>query len=165
MKFKGLFKVRHFGKDGKLKGKYRVPNAIVNIGKIEILDIMFGATAKSPTWYFGLIDNVGFSALAATDVMLLHPGWDKFTDYSNANRPEWDEAVAALDGPDVKMKTTTEATFNINQDGSAIKGLFITDSNTVGGTTGILWSTALFGSVKNLDNGDTLKVTYEITVG
>ncbi len=166
MKFKGLFKISHYGKDGELKAKYRVPNGIVNDGKIKILDVMFNADAQIDPWYFGLIDGAATPILAAIDVMLLHSGWTENQNYSEGVRQTWVEAAAALDGSDVKMKTTTEATFTINSNGQKIAGLFITsDSAHSPGNTGILWSTALFDSVKNLDNGDTLKVEYEITVG
>ena len=165
MKFKGRFKIKHYGKDGKLKDKFTIKNAIVNIGKIQILDVMFHGVAASDPWYIGLIDGASTPTLAATDAMLLHPGWTEFDDYSEADRQEWDEDEAAVDGSNIVMPSANEATFSIDNDGSEIAGLFIVDDDAKLGTAGILWSTALFGSVKNLDNGDTLKVTYEITVG
>lgn len=164
MKFEGRFKVSHYDKSGKLKDRYYVPNGIVNDGKISILNIMFGGSAQSTTWYIGLINGPS-PTLAVGDTMASHPGWTENEEYSDGVRQEWDEAAASLDGSDVKMKTTTEAVFSIDQDMQSIAGLFITSNDVKGDTTGTLWSTALFSSVKNLDNGDTLKIEYEITVG
>jgi len=163
MKIKGRFKVSIFDKSGKLKEILRIPNGVVNDGLIKILDVMFHGDSQISTWYIGLI-NGSSPVLAATDVMISHPGWTENQNYSEGTRQAWVEAAAALVSGTVKMLTTTEATFSINTNGQTIGGIFITSDNTKGGTTGILWSTAAFGTAKSLDNGDTLKVEYEIAV-
>ena len=162
MKIKGRFKVSIYDKSGKLKEILRIPNGVVNDGLIKILDVMFHGDSQISTWYIGLI-NGSSPVLAATDVMILHPGWTENDKYTGA-RQAWVEAAAALVSGTVKMLTTTEATFSIDTNGQTIGGIFITSDSTKGGTTGILWSTAAFGTAKSLDNGDTLKVEYEIAV-
>ena len=160
MKFKGIFRVSIFDKGGKLKESFHIPNGVVNDGLIKILDVMFHGDSQISTWYIGLIDGSS-PTLADTDVMVLHPGWAENQNYSEANRQAWTEAAAALDSGTVKMLTATEATFNINDNDQTIGGIFITSDSSPGGTDGILWSTAAFGTAKSLDSGDTLKVEYE----
>ena len=158
MKFKGKFKVVHRDKSGKVKGKYAFNNGVVNVGIDMILDAMFHGGSASGTWYIGLIDADGYSAIAAGDTMSSHAGWTELTTYSEATREEWLENAASGQ----EITTATPAQFSINADNSNIKGLFIIDDNTKGGSAGTLWSTALFDSTIDLGNGDTLDVEYEI---
>jgi hypothetical protein len=61
----------------------------------------------------------------------------------------------------VVTNTASKATFNIT--GTAtVGGAFLTSNNTVGGTTGTLFSAADFQSPgdRSVVNGDTLTVTY-----
>jgi hypothetical protein len=43
-----------------------------------------------------------------------------------------------------------------------VKGIFITSNNTKSGTSGKLWSTALFSADVPVVNGDQLKITYTL---
>lgn len=159
MKFKGRFKVKIFDKTGKLKDVCEFSNGIVDVGKDAILDVMFGAVAKPTDWYIGLLNGAS-PTLSDADTMASHAGWTENQNYSEGVRQTWDEAAASGQ----EMISNTVAVFSIDTDTQTIGGLFIVDDNTKGGAGGTLWSTALFGSAKNLDNGDTLKVEYELTV-
>lgn len=159
MKLRGVFRVVHKDKNGRIKGKYTVKNGVVNIGKNRILDVMFHGTAASDPWYIGLINGPAPS-LSATDTMGAHAGWTENDNYAEANRQTWDENAAASQ----EITTANAAVFSIDTDTQQIAGLFIVDDNTKLGAGGLLWSTGLFDSVLNLDNGDTLNVEYELAV-
>ena len=159
MKFKGRFKVNIFDKEGRLKDTFYVPNGVVNVGKDKILDVMFHGTAAITTWYIGLINGAS-PTLSPSDTMASHPGWTENQNYSEGVRQTWDESAASGQ----EIVSNSESTFSINTNGQTIGGIFITSDNTKGGTLGTLWSTAAFGAAKSLDNGDTLKVEYEIAV-
>ena len=159
MKLKGRFKVKIFDKTGRLKDKFDLHNGIVDVGKDKILDVMFGAVAKPTDWYIGLLDGAS-PTLSDADTMASHAGWSENQNYSEAVRQTWDEAAASGE----EMVSNSEATFSIDTDTQTIGGLFIVDDSTKGGAGGTLWSTGLFDSAKNLDDGDTLKVEYEISV-
>ena len=157
---KGYLKVEHRDKEGKLVGIYEMPNGITNVGKNLILDVMFndGSAVANNSWFIGLIDNSGYSALAAADTMSSHAGWNEFTTYSEANRVAWGSGVAASQS----TTNASPATFNVT--GTAtVKGVFVTSNNTKSGTTGTLWATALFSADVPVSNGDQLKVTYTVS--
>ncbi len=172
----GLFNVDHY-RDGKRINCYAFPNGIVNEGKDYLLDGGFTGATVWTTWYAGLIDGSGYSALADDDTYDAIDqggnGWDEYTSYTDANnsanattRPEWQADAASGES----MTNSTTSIYDITVNGT-VKGIFI-----VGGTGGavnksnhsavnnVMWSTALFGSgdVAVL-NGDQLKVTYTIS--
>lgn len=157
---KGKFYIEHTDKHGRVKGRYEIPNGIVNEGKNRILDVMFndGTQIANSSWYIGLIDNSGYSTLADTDTMSSHAGWNEFTSYSEANRVAWGSGAAASQS----TTNATPATFNISGSGT-VKGVLVTSNNTKGGTSGLLWATALFSADVPVSNGDQLKITYTVS--
>lgn len=155
--FKNMFRLEHF-RNGRLIDVDDFHNDIVTEGKNSLLDIMFRAQTQLTSWYIGLIDNSGFSALAAGDTMASHAGWTEFTNYSQANRVTW-TTIAASGG---SITNTTAATFDITGSGTLYGG-FVTSDNTKGGTSGKLWATAAFNTTKPVTNGDQIKLTYTVS--
>lgn len=157
---KGVYVAKQFRPTfGKLKwiADHIAYNDITNEGKNTIFDTMFNATSQITTWYIGLISSVGYSALAATDVMGSHGGWTEFTNYSQANRVTWVSGATSAQ----TITNSGPAQFDMTATGT-VKGLFIVSNNTKSGTTGKLWSTALFTADVPVVNGDQLKVTYTL---
>lgn len=155
---RGKFSVECYDKNGNLKFREDFPNGITNEGINDMLNASFAAGTQRTAWYIGLISNSGYTALGAGDTMSSHSGWSESTAYSQATRPQWTAGTST-------SKSTTNAStvdFSMTVDATVIKGIFITSNNTKSGTTGILWSTGLFGADQTLANGDTLKVTYTI---
>jgi hypothetical protein len=172
---RGKFVVEHF-RNGVKIGQYEFPNGITNQGKNKLLDVMFHGVSAITTWWLGMIDNAGYTALAATDTYqnIGQAGnqWAEFTNYTDAangdsasTRPEWTEGAAASQS----ISNASPVVFNIT--GSAtVKGLFlvggIANAQNKGNheASGILWATAFFGTgdvpVNNLDQ---LKVTYSVS--
>jgi hypothetical protein len=155
---RGFFHVKHLNKNGELIGVYKMPNGIVDVGMDMILETMFRAGAQSTTWYIGLVDNAGFTAFNDADTMASHAGWGANGDYVAATRPQW--AVNAATGRQITNSSTVD--FDINASGT-LKGIFIPNENTKGGTSGTLWATASFSATVSVQNGDTLKVTYTVS--
>lgn len=159
LKPKGRFRVEQFDKDGVLKAVFDFPNDIVNVGKNDLLDVYFsdGTQTAASGWVIGLISNSSYSALAAADTMASHGGWTEFTGYSQANRVAWGPG-----NPSSQSVTNgTAAQFDINATGT-VKGIFVCNQNTKGGTSGTLWATALFPADVPVTSGDQLKVTYTV---
>jgi len=172
---RGRFVVEHFRKGVKI-GHYEFPNGITNQGKNKLLDVMFHGVSAITTWWLGMIDNAGYTALAATDTYqnIGQSGnqWAEFTSYTDAGnggssstRPEWTEGAASGQA----ITNGTPVVFDIT--GSAtVKGLFLVGgianaqnkSNHEAG--GILWATALFGTGDvPVNANDQLKVTYTVS--
>lgn len=158
MKLGGRFRVEHFDKDGKLKGTHEFPNGIVDVGLNHILETQFNGGTPVTAWYIGLINNSGYTALSAANTMASHSGWAETSAYDEATRPEWTAGTAASRS----ITNGTPIDFSINAT-TVIRGIFITSVNTKGGTSGVLWATALFASTVSAENGDTLKVTYTVS--
>ena len=155
LNLRGSYFIEHRNKAGKLIGLYRVPNAIVDEGMEDLLDVTFGNSTQSATWYVGLIDNGSYSGVADSDTLTSHAGWIENNDYTGV-RKTW--AVGAPATRSISNSTTAD--FAIN--GTAtLRGIFI--CNVSSGTGGILWSTALFSSTVSVQNGDTLKITYTVS--
>ncbi|KKM96679.1 hypothetical protein LCGC14_1175730 [marine sediment metagenome] len=157
---RGKFVVEHFDRFGLFKGRYEFPNGITDEGKDKILDDMFndGVQTANASWFIGLIDLSGFSALADADTMGSHGGWNEFTSYSEANRVAWGSGAASSES----TTNSSPATFNISGSGT-VKGVLVPTNNTKGGTSGTLWATALFAADVPVSNGDQLKVTYTVS--
>ncbi len=175
LRMRGKFKVEHW-REGKLLNTYEFNNGVTNEGKNRLLDVMFHGTTQLTTWYLGLIDNSGYTALAAADnydnINQAGNGWDEFDDYTDANnadsavtRPIWVEDAAASQS----ITNTTTSIYDITT-GGTVKGLFVvagTNAATKGdhtaGAAHALWATALFASGDVVLNiSDQLRVSYAV---
>lgn len=153
----GHYKLVH-KRNGEVLNVFEDHNDITNAGLDAILDIMFHGTTQITTWYMGLIDNSGYSSVANSDTMSSHAGWNEFTTYSQATRPEWTEGASSSQ----VMTNSSAIQFSITGSGT-LKGILIASNSTKGGTTGTLWSTALFSANLIVTSGDTLELTYSIS--
>lgn len=156
LKLRGRYQVQHI-RGEEVIGVLDFKNDIVTVGKNGLLDIMFRNQTQIASWYFGLVNNSGWTAFDNADTMSSHSGWTEFTSYDESTRVQWSPAAAAS----ASISNTTVATFSINASGN-LKGIFVASNSTKSGTTGTLWSTAAFGSVVPVSNGDQLKVTYTV---
>lgn len=156
---------------GKLLITHHAPNGVSNEGKTGILNANFYNGTNIGQWWIGLIDYIGYVALASTDSYqsINQPGngWSEFTGYVdgiNTNtRPMWNNNVASLQ----MITNTIKTVFTITDTGSVL-GAFI-----VGGPTSqikgdhssgnVLWADALF-PITGVSPTDQLKVTYTISL-
>ena len=121
-----------------------------------MLNTQFRGGTQQGSWFFGLVNNAGWTANPATDTMASHPGWVEFTGYSEAVRQQWSPAAAASGA----LTNSTAAVFTINT-AATLKGFFISSNSTKGGTAGVLWSSVPFvtGNL-TVANGDEIRLTY-----
>lgn len=152
---RGVFKVVCRAADGSIRWEIDFPNTVVTVGKNDLLDKYFRAVTYTAAFYVGL-KTAG--SISAADTMSSHT-WTEITAYSNATRPAFTAAAASAGST---SNSASAAVFNIN--GTAtVGGCFITTNNTVGGTTGTLFSAADFAAARSVLSGDTLTVTYTIS--
>ena len=152
---KGVFKVVCHAADGSIRWEADFPNLVVTVGKNDLLDKYFLGSAYTAAFFVGL-KTAG--SITAADTMS-SKSWTEITAYSNATRPAFTAAVASAGST---SNSASPAVFNIN--GTAtVGGCFITTNNTIGGTTGILFSAADFAVARSVLSGDTLTVTYTIS--
>jgi hypothetical protein len=104
--------------------------------------------------------NVIIDARAA-DTMASHSPWLELTAYIQANRPRWNPGTVSAGSVDNSADNAgVGAIFSINANNSQVGGIFLSDSNTIGGTTGLLYGMAPFGvpGFQQMNNGGTLNV-------
>jgi hypothetical protein len=172
---KGRFVVEHW-RNGQRYNEYHFDNGIVDEGKDKLLDVMFDGATQISTWYLGMIDNAGFTALADDDtyddIDQAGNGWDEFTSYTDGNnggntttRPQWGPDPASAQS----ITNSTVAVYDITGSGT-VKGIFAVGGGAAPQTKGdhaagsTLWATALFTSGDvTVQNGDQLKVTYTVS--
>lgn len=132
-------------------------NGDTTVGLNDVLNVYFDSGTQKTSWFAGLINNSGFTALAASDTMSSHAGWSESTDYSEGTRPAWNPGAASggvMTGPAISFSINGTVT---------IKGSFLVSNSTKGGTTGILMATDAFDSNQSMTNGQTLNVTWTKT--
>lgn len=167
LKFFNPIVMEHW-RNGVLLNTYKTINDITNEGKNLLFDVMFngngsggGAQAQIATtsWFIGLISLASYTALAATDTMASHSGWTEFTTYTPANRIVWGSGTSSGQS----VTNASALTYTVTAPGGTVKGVFVTSSTTIGGTTGKLWATALFAADVPVSAGDALRVTYTVS--
>jgi hypothetical protein len=148
-------------KDGRLKWAEDFDNLVTTDGLNTLLDATFKTGIAEPVWFVGLVDGAEDPAYAAADVMVSHVGWTENAAYEEEFRQDFtpgEIAGGAVDNSDQR------AIFTITGDGN-IAGCFITDDAAKGGTEGILYGVGAFtGGARNVETGDTLRVTSTLTV-
>lgn len=134
-----------------------LPNGITDEGIHYNLDTAFTNNDTAETsWYAGLIDNAGFTGVDPSDTMASHTGWSESTAYSEGVRQTLSFAAAS------SRSITAEVSFTMNAT-VTIDGLFVVTNSTKGGTTGVLWSTALYTTGPDLESGNVLTSNYTLS--
>lgn len=158
----GWFKLEVFDSRGVKQREDQFPNLVVNQGKQDILNVYFtdGTQTASSSWFMGLIVDTGFTGIVAGDTAASHGGWAEATGYSQSTRPLWGQGA-----PGTGVTTITNASpVTFDMTGTAnIKGGFITTVATKSSGSGKLWAAALFSAQVPVNNGDQMKVTYNLS--
>ncbi len=167
LKFNNEIEIHHFAPPKKSGNRdlidiYKFHNDITNIGINNMFDVHFpvpSAEASQITqWFFGVINSASYTAVAAADTMASHTGWIEFTNYSESTRPQW---IPIASSGRTKTNTVT-SNMTITAIGTLV-GVFVTSGSAKSGTTGILWSTALYGSTFPVAIDDLLKINYAVS--
>lgn len=139
----------------------KMDNGITDAGIHYVEEVAFRSDAGSPVaqsapWYAGLIDNDSFTGVAAGDTSASHSGWIESEEYSEGVRQTLAFGAAASRTVSASVAFTMNGT-------TSIRGIFVIDDDTKGGTTGILFSTALFGTPPSLTSGNVLTANYSLS--
>lgn len=136
-----------------------IDNGITNEGIHHVLDRFTNIDAPTVTlapWNAGLIDNAGFSGVNDADTMASHSSWVENEDYDESVR----QALSFASATGRAISDSVSYTMNATK---TIQGLFVTSDNTKGGTSGTLFSTAIFSSPPALVSGNTLTANYTLS--
>lgn len=134
------FVVENF-RNGELIWRVSVPNTMTLEGRNFILQTFFGQGIT--TLYVGLIDLVGYTAIANTNTAAQingANGWKENVDYTNTTRQTYFAGTAASQSID---NSAAKASFTMAGAGT-LKGAFVVSSPTKSGVAGRLVNAALF---------------------
>lgn len=155
----GFYTVDCVDAQGNLKWSDTIKNLVVTAGKDFMLTQTFTGAGYTAAWFLALVDGASSPTYNAADTMASHVGWSEFATYSNATRP-----APSFNAASAGAIATTPTSFSINGTGT-VAGAFLTTNNVVSGTTGTLFSAGNFtGGSRSVASGDTLNVTYTLTL-
>lgn len=140
-------------KHGRVRWEEEVANTVLNAGLNDLLDKYFAGSSYTAAWYMGLINNSGFSAIAAADTAASHAGWSELTDYDESTR----EAITFASASSQSKASSADCEFTINAN-VTVNGAFTISNNTKGGTSGVIYSASSFGAARALVGSDLLSV-------
>lgn len=149
-------------KFGRLKWVEEVTNLVTTQGLNDLLTKYFKGSSYTAAFFVGLINNAGFSALAAGDTAAQiggSNGWAEATSYDESVRQTLTLGTASAGSID---NSASKAVFTISAT-ITIKGAFVVTSSTKGGTSGVLYGEAAFAVARALLDDDTLTVTITQT--
>lgn len=157
--FGGIFDVKCYGPDGRVKWHEKATNQVVGEGLDYILGILLQGNTPSDPWYVGLMSSTP-TVVEGDQLTGTHSGWTEVTSYSEGSRQEFVDGSISTHSID---NSGSKASFSINSDSTTIGGAFLADSSTTG-TNGLLLCAAAFdGGDKSADSGDTLEVQYSFS--
>lgn len=161
LRLHGRWLVECRNKNGVLQWRENPENLVVNVGLTYLIGVALLTTTQIAltSWFTGITATA--PTVAAADTMASHAGWTENTSYSQGTRPAW-SGVAGAAG--AASNTASPSVFGANATSTA-GGVFLTSNSTKAGTTGTLFSAVAFtGGDRALLNGDTLNVTYNLSV-
>jgi hypothetical protein len=161
MSIHGSYHAVCYSSDGFVKWADEIENLVTTVGKNLTLDTILGNSAAGAV----VMGLKGVGTAAVTDTQASHPTWLE-VGLANApaysgNRPTPSFASAAA----ASKATSSAVSFSMTSTGT-VAGCFINigGSATKDSTTGTLFSAGDFSSSKAVVNGDTIAVTYTLTL-
>ena len=158
----GYYVVECHGADGQLKWKDDIHNLVTTVGLNLTADTVLGNTAAGAV----VMGLKGTGTAQAVDTQASHGTWNEVglanapTYSGNRKTPTFSAAVGGV------KATSSAVVFSMTGSGT-VAGCFINigGSATIDDTTGTLFSAGDFtAGSKTVTSGDTLSVTYQLTV-
>ena len=156
----GRYTVECIGADGSVKWTDAFDNLVVTVGKNDMLDkYLSGSSWSTGTVYMGL---KGTGSAAAGDTMASHAGWSEL----NCSASSGARQSVSFSSASAGAKATSAAVAWSITSSATVAGCFIAIGATAtnANTTGVLFSAGDFSASRAVVNGDTLIVTYSVSV-
>lgn len=158
----GEYEVVCVGPDGREKWRDRIKNLVTTVGKNKLLDSILGNSAAGAI----VMGLKGTGSAAAADTQASHAAW---SEVGGANAPTYSgtRKTPAFSAASAGSKSTSAAVSFAMTGAGTVAGCFINigGAATLDDTTGTLFSAGDFtGGSKSVGSGDTLNVTYSLSV-
>jgi len=164
----GRYHVVCVGEDGNVRWEDDIENLVVTVGKNDLLDKYLAGSSYTAAWYMGLVDNTSFTAYAAGDTLASHSGWLEVVSGYTISGSTTNRATVAWNAASAGSKASTATAFTITASNTILGCLLTTTqarNTTPNGGAGVLLSAGSFsGGSRAVVNGDTLNVTYTLSV-
>jgi len=157
----GYYHAVCYGADGQVKWEAPIENLVTTVGQNLTLDTILGNSAAGAV----VMGLKGTGTAVAADTQSSHASW---LEVGGANAPTYsgNRPTPSFSAASAGSKATSSAvSFSITSTGT-VAGCFINigGSATKDSTTGTLFSAGDFSSSKSVVNGDTIAVTYTLTL-
>jgi len=161
MAINGYYHAVCYDADGNVKWEEPIHNLVTTVGQNKTLDTILGNSAAGAV----VMGLKGVGTAAVGDTQASHAGWLEVglanapTYSGNRPTPSFSAAAAA------SKATSSAVSFAMTSTGT-VAGCFINigGSATKDSTTGTLFSAGDFSSSKAVVNGDSIAVTYTLTL-
>jgi len=157
-KFKGIFKIEVFDKDGNFLSSSSTENIITDEALNHLLNVALHDTAKEATWYCAIFSNDYTPDGSETYAVPIYTEWEA---YDEVTRPEFDNAASTAKST---TNSANKAVFTSN--GSAtLYGASILSVNTKGDVAGggVLFCAGVFDTAQPVIDTNVVSLTYTIT--
>lgn len=170
VKLRNQYLVECHDADGVLQWREEIYNLVTTEGLNDLLSKYLKGATYTAGFFVGLIDNASFGALGATDTAarIVAAGsinspttnnWGESQAYSESVRQTL--TLGSASGGSID-NSASKAVFTMNAT-KTINGIFVATLNTKGGTTGVLYGEASFGTPQPVISGNTITVTVTLT--
>src|SRR5689334_17040091 len=161
MEVVGHYEAICYGPDGEEKWRESFDNLVTTVGKNLLLDKILGNAAAGAV----VMGLKGSGSAVAGDTQASHAGW---SEVGGANAPTYsgNRPAPSFSAASAGSKSTSAAVaFSITGSGT-VAGAFINigGSATKDDTTATLFSAGDFAVARSVGNGDTINVTYTLSV-
>jgi len=153
IKYKGIFTLTVNGVE------HHFQNTFVE-SATDLFDVVFRGTTQSTEFFLGIVN--GSSTLDIEDTMASHPGWEEFEGTGLDCRIKWEPNPAEQSGSDVVINNFDNEQVFIVERNFDFGGAFLTNSETLGGTTGKLISIVTLVTPITIQVGDELTLKYQV---
>lgn len=158
---KGRFVAECYDEAGSLKWREEFDNLVTTVGKNKILDTALGNAAGGAV----VMGLKGTGAAAAGDTQASHAGW---SEVGGANAPTYSGSrpTPSFSAASGGSKSTSAAVAFSMTGAGTVAGCFINVNGlaTKDDTTGVLLSAGDFAASRTVANGDTVNVSYTLSV-
>lgn len=144
---------------GEVVDEFEFENLVVNQGINSMLNVYLNAQAGITNWFMGIFQG-NYTPVAGDTAATIATNATECSSYTSSTRPQWQQAAAS--GQAI-TNAATRATFTFNAS-VTVYGAFLISNNVIGGTTGTLFSAAMFGAAKAVVTDDQLLLTYQFSM-
>lgn len=142
-------------RDGEVIDEFEFDNLVVNQGLNYLASAGLAGGSALPNWFIGIFQG-NYTPVATDTAANVAANSTECSSYTQATRPAWTPAAPANQSI---TNAASPATFTFNN-AVTVYGAFLISQNTIAGTSGTLFSEALFNAAKSVTSGDQLLLTY-----